>query len=393
MADRTGSGHAALDADTNNQIGGLFWHMRRNMHIVCGVPIDCVSMPQAMAAIDAAISARRRLFISTPNANFIRLAAEEPLFRESLFWSDLCLADGAPVVRFARWLGAPVPGRIAGSDLFDALSRDPPPSGGRRSIYFFGGEEGVGALASAAINARSTGLRCTGHSTPGFGSVESMSDAATLDRINAAQADILVVSLGARKGQEWLYRNRDRIHAPVMVHLGAVINFQAGRVARAPVLVRRAGLEWLWRIWEEPKLATRYAADLQALRREYFGNVLPARAMRRRAGRRESGVALTLEGGQALVTLRGVLSNDFIEDVRQVFLRAIASGLPIALRCEAAEYFASGVLGQIALLFRCAEENNLEVSVDGISTAARRCLTRNGLEARILGTREIQPNV
>jgi Glycosyl transferase WecG/TagA/CpsF family len=82
-----------------------------------------------------------------------------------------------------------------------------------------------------------------------------------IDKVNASEADFLAVSLGAKKGQLWLHRNHQRLAIPVRAHLGAAINFQAGTVKRAPPRLRAWGLEWLWRIKEEPQLWRRYGHD------------------------------------------------------------------------------------------------------------------------------------
>ena len=92
-----------------------------------------------------------------------------------------------------------------------------------------------------------------------------MSTPAIIDAINASDADFLAVALGAKKGQAWLQQNHARLRIPVRVHLGATINFQAGTLKRAPTLIQRLGLEWLWRIKEEPQLWRRYWNDGLAL--------------------------------------------------------------------------------------------------------------------------------
>src|SRR5207244_10946213 len=100
---------------------------------------------------------------------------------------------------------------------------------------------------------------------PGFGSVEEMSRDHIIDKVNAGAADFLAVSLGAKKGQLWLHRNHQRLTIPVRAHLGVTVNFQAGTVKRAPLRLRAWGLEWLWRIKEEPHLWRRYAHDGRVL--------------------------------------------------------------------------------------------------------------------------------
>ena len=230
----------------------------RKLCLVLGLPFDVIDLDTAVARIRAAVASRTRLFISTPNTNFVVAAMRDPAFRDSVFHSDLSLMDGTPLVWVARSMGIAIPQRVSGSDIFEALrlSGSPP-----ISVYFFGGQPGSAPAASAKINAAHGPMRCVGFDEAGFGSVEQMSDQATIERINASGADFLVVSLGAAKGQAWIEHNLSRIEVPVVSHLGAVVNFVAGSVNRAPVWIRGVGLEWLWRVKEEPHLWRRYFYD------------------------------------------------------------------------------------------------------------------------------------
>ena len=227
----------------------------RNVHCLLGLPFDAVGMPDAVRLVRAAADSRRPYFVSTPNVNFLIGCLGDRPFRHSVLNSDLSIADGMPLIWVARLLGVPLRERVAGSDLFMNLGVGAPRP---LRVYFFGGMEGVAAAASRALNASGSGLLCADFDTPGFGSVEQMSSPAQIARINESGADFLVVSLGAKKGQAWIERNRSLISVPVVSHLGAVLNFVAGTVSRAPVWMQRTGLEWLWRIKEEPALWRRY---------------------------------------------------------------------------------------------------------------------------------------
>lgn len=235
--------------------------VRRKVHLL-GIGFDVSSLDETVARLREAALTRQSLFLSTANVNFVVLAAKDAAFRESLEASDLCVPDGAPIVWVARLLRLPLKQRVAGADIFEALRNSP---GTPLRIYFFGGPPGTAARAGEVINAEGRGLVCVGFESPGYGGIESMSGAATIERINAADADFVVVSLGAQKGQAWIMRNRERLSAPIVSHLGAVVNFVTGGVLRAPRWMQRAGLEWAWRIRQEPHLATRYARDAAAL--------------------------------------------------------------------------------------------------------------------------------
>jgi N-acetylglucosaminyldiphosphoundecaprenol N-acetyl-beta-D-mannosaminyltransferase len=230
----------------------------RDLCLVLGLPFDVIDLDTAVARIRSAVASRTRLFISTPNTNFAVAAMRDSVFRDSVFHSDLSLMDGMPLVWAARLMGIEIPQRVSGSDLFEALRRQGSPP---ISVYFFGGQPGTAANAAAAINAANGPMRCVGFDEAGFGSVEAMSDQGTIERINASGADFLVVSIGAVKGQAWIEHNLPRLRVPVVSYLGAVVGFVAGSVKRAPPWMRRSGLEWLWRVKEEPHLWKRYAVD------------------------------------------------------------------------------------------------------------------------------------
>ena len=230
----------------------------REVHCILGLPFDAVNLAEAEQRIRAAATNRTPCFLSTPNLNFLIACRTDKPFRSSVINSDLSIADGMPLIWIARLLGIPIRERVAGSDLFETLRAQ---SSSRLSVYFFGGMEGVAETACRRLNAEKLGLTCVGYEYPGFASVLEMSSDENIAKINASGADFLVVSLGAKKGQTWIEHSRARITVPVISHLGAVVNFIAGNIDRAPIWMQRTGLEWLWRIKEEPGLWRRYASE------------------------------------------------------------------------------------------------------------------------------------
>src|SRR5262249_24439378 len=248
--------------------------LARNVYCVLGLLIDALDMPTILRRIDAAATNRTAYLISTPNLNFLVNSRADPEFRESVLDSDLCPADGMPIVWIARLIGVPIRQRVAVSDIFEAL-KAPDRLGQRLKVFLFGGAPGVAAAAARTLNAVPSGLSCVGTFDPGFGSVDEMSQDHIIDEVNAIDADFLAASLGAKKGQLWLHRNHKRFTIPIRAHLGTTINFQAGTVKRAPAWLRACGLEWLWRIREEPYLWRRYANDGRVLLRLIFTRILP----------------------------------------------------------------------------------------------------------------------
>ncbi|MGB6100040.1 MAG: WecB/TagA/CpsF family glycosyltransferase [Comamonas sp.] len=249
---------------------------------VAGLPFDAVDTAGAVQRVCTAMARQQRLFLSTPNLNFVVAAQSDAAFRASVLASDLSVADGMPVLWLARLQGTPLPERVAGSTLFEHLRAGEGQAllGRPIKVYFFGGPPGVAQKACDALNAEGRHMRGVGAHSPGFGTVEEMSAPAVIDAINASGADFLVVALGARKGQAWIMHNLDQLSVPVVSHLGAVVNFVAGTVERAPMAWQRWGLEWLWRIRQEPALYRRYVADGVVLLK------LMLRALVRKAGGR-----------------------------------------------------------------------------------------------------------
>ncbi|MDD3935990.1 MAG: WecB/TagA/CpsF family glycosyltransferase [Rhodoferax sp.] len=251
---------------------------RPHVHALLGLPFDLLSVQQTCDQIRKAIATRRRLFLTTPNVNFVAACVNNAPFRNSVIDSHCVVVDGMPLVWLGRWLGLPVPERVAGSSVFEQLQNTTPQPGQLPiRVYFFGGPPDAARMAAERINANPVGMVCVGHASPGFGSIETMSTPEILDAINASQADFLVVSLGAAKGQAWIQHNRKRLNTPVISHLGAVVNFSAQMLQRAPAFWQRAGLEWLWRIKEEPTLWRRYVSDAQVLLQLMVTRVLPAK--------------------------------------------------------------------------------------------------------------------
>jgi len=312
-----------------------------------GLPFDPIGLADAVDRIREAAFAGRRCWVATPNLNFAIAARSDAAFRDSVLSSDLSLIDGMPLVWIARLLGLPVRERVAGSDLFEALQAH---AGPPLAVYLFGGPPGVAARACERINARGGGTRCVGFDAAGYGGVESMSDGALIDRINGSGAHFVIVALGAQKGQAWIARNAARLVPPVLCHLGAVMNFSAGTVRRPPRWAQRSGLEWAWRIKEEPALWKRYWRDGAQAVRFVATRVVPAahaaRAQRRAVGGETPAVAIARSaagtilrpavgaGDGAAIALRGALA-ECVDDRRVTVdlsgLAAVGNGFAAAL--------------------------------------------------------------
>jgi len=268
--------------------------LERNVWCLLGLPFDAVTMDETIERIHHAVRTREKCFISTPNLNFLIASQKDSDFRDSVINSDLSVADGKPLIWIARLLNIPLPERVAGSDIIDRLIEN---EEGYKSIkvFFFGGQDGVAKEACEKLKAQSKGLQCVGFHNPGFGSIEEMSTPAIINAINQADADFIIVSLGAKKGQSWIQLNKNKLEAPVISHLGAVVNFIAGTVKRAPQMMQEFGLEWLWRIKEEPALYSRYILDGSSFINLLFTKVLIYRLVNKNNDKSTKKASITME--------------------------------------------------------------------------------------------------
>ncbi len=348
----------------------------RKVYCLLGLPFDAMDMTEVVRHLRQAARERRPCFLSTPNLTFLIGCRADSRFRDSVIHSDLSIADGMPLVWIAKFLGIPIRERIAGSSVFDALGND---ADERMSVFFFGGPEGVAAAACRRLNAESAGLACAGFESPGFGSLEDMSGNATIARINAANADFLVVSLGAKKGQAWIERNRARLSAPLVSHLGAVVNFVAGTVSRAPRWMQNSGLEWLWRIKEEPMLWRRYFREGLALLTLITTRVLPyawyLHRLKADAGKlANAGVEAREEEQVYVVRMRGVLTRRNVEPLRDFFARAVLAGKDVRLEMEEVTHVDSAFVGLVMLLQGHQTEHGRQVLLVRIQDTVRKVI-------------------
>ena len=350
--------------------------LSRNVVCIMGLPFDVIAMHEAVAQVRKAARQRVPFLVATPNLNFAVTARADESFRNSVMRSQLCLADGMPIVWISRLLGLPIRRRVSGADLFEALRDSGKPA---LKIFFFGGAPGVAGAACEQVNRRPGGVHCVGFESPGFGSVEEISGEDRIERINRADADFVVVSLGARKGQAWIERNRACLDAPVVSHLGAVVNFAAGTVRRAPVVLQRFGLEWVWRIKEERGLWRRYAGDAAALVRMLVGGVLPLVWQRIWTRRGSASPKVEIERIDSLATLKlaGVCAASHADLLRNAFAQA-AEAPQIRIDLSAVERIDPTVIGSLLLLKGGQQGPGRTLEMTGASAALKRQFRFNG---------------
>ncbi|HUG23783.1 WecB/TagA/CpsF family glycosyltransferase [Piscinibacter sp.] len=350
----------------------------RDVHCLLGLPFDAVDMATTVATVRDAARTGRRCFVSTPNLNFAMAARSDAAFRDSVLRSHLSLADGMPLVWVARLLNVPIRERIAGAGVFEQLREHSPPS---ITAYFFGGPPGAADAACESVNRSASGLRCVGAQAPGFGSVEEVSSDACIDPINRSGAQFVIAALGAKKGQAWLEHNAQRLRAPVLCHLGAVVNFAAGTVSRAPRWMQAAGMEWLWRIKEEPQLWRRYGADGVMFLRLLFTRVLPC-AWRIRRHAADSGQPATLSvderGPDTTIACGGAWTRDALAPLRAALAEAAQRRACVSLLLNEVSYVDSAFLGLLLIARGAFGDTSLNIA--GADTKVARLFYLHGAE-------------
>jgi N-acetylglucosaminyldiphosphoundecaprenol N-acetyl-beta-D-mannosaminyltransferase len=338
-----------------------------------GVPIDAINMEKAVARLETARRLSTRCFMSTPNLNFAIQSQQDANFRDSVCRSDLSLADGMPLVWLSICMGLPIRERLSGSSLFEILRKA---QSKPWRVFFLGGPKGVAQQACLSLAKDEASMTPVGLIDPGFIDVKNMNRQDIVDCINEAKPDMLVVALGAQKGQAWISDHLTQLQVPVVSHLGAVVNFVAGTVSRAPMWVQKLGMEWLWRIKEEPYLWRRYWLDAHGLLRIGFHQVLPlvlTKLLRQLKvscfGIKPCVVLESLNELAFCLTLQGDCVVSTLRPVRDAFTIAWHSGKYVEVNCSDVTYFDAHFVALLLLLDTGLRDVGRRLSLTGLSSA------------------------
>ncbi|MGH7762050.1 MAG: WecB/TagA/CpsF family glycosyltransferase [Candidatus Dormibacteraceae bacterium] len=220
---------------------------------VLGVRVDCLDMQATLDRIEKLVSAGGSHLVATVNPEFIMRARRDPQFARVLESADLCLADGTGVVWAARRQGCSMSAPVTGTDLIPRLAALCAKQGFR--LFLLGAEQGVAEGLAALLRAEHPELAVAAHA----GSPDPSADDETVSLIRAQRAQVLLVAFGAPKQELWIDRLKDRAGVSVGVGVGGAFDYLTGRVPRAPVWMRRAGLEWLFRLVYQPWRVRRMA--------------------------------------------------------------------------------------------------------------------------------------
>lgn len=214
-------------------------------------------MAEVLTTIAGWIGKGRQHYVCVTGVHGVMESQRDPALMEIHNRSGLTVPDGMPLV-WAGWAaGAPWMDRVYGPDLMLAVCERAVEEGW--TSYLFGGKEGVADLLAERFQERFPGLQIVGTHSPPFRSPTPQEDEAALAAINTANPDIVWVGLSTPKQERWMADHIDRLDARVLVGVGAAFDFHAGLVPQAPRFLHRTGLEWAYRLVQEPRrLGPRY---------------------------------------------------------------------------------------------------------------------------------------
>lgn len=214
---------------------------------ILGLCVDSVSYDELLVYVDAWVASGRPHQIVTLNTEMLVMAHDDAGLCQTLNQTDLIVADAAGLVLAARLLGQPLRERITGSDGIHRLSAHCAQRGYRP--FFLGAAPGVAEIVAQQLASTYGELEVAGTYA---GSPRIEDEAKVIKQVREAKPDLLFVAYGVPAEEKWIARNRDRLGVPVMIGVGGSFDFVAGVTKRAPVWMRRVGLEWLYRLMREP---------------------------------------------------------------------------------------------------------------------------------------------
>ncbi len=210
------------------------------------------SKARLLAELEKKISSRHKIFMVTPNPEFVVFAQANPWFKKILKQADLAIPDGVGLVWASKLLGSPIKERISGTDLMENLCQLAAKKGW--SVYLFGGWPGVAQKALAVLKKRYPGLKGWAESGPKLeiGNWKLEIEEKWLKEINKKKPTFLFVAFGMGKQEKFIADNWPDLKVKLAMGVGGAFDYISGETPRAPNWLRKIGFEWLYRLIREP---------------------------------------------------------------------------------------------------------------------------------------------
>jgi N-acetylglucosaminyldiphosphoundecaprenol N-acetyl-beta-D-mannosaminyltransferase len=228
---------------------------------ILGVGVSAIDMSAALECIEGWVSNCQPNYVCVANTHSINECYRDAEFRRIHSAAGLVTPDGMPLVWLLRWMGYRHVERVYGPDLMLAVcSRGLGP--GYRHFLYGGWPSNVVERLAARLRERFPGIAIAGTHCPPFRPLTAEEDREVIAKINASHPDIVWVGLGAPKEERWVSEHLGKLTAPVLIGVGAAFDFHAGVKRQAPRWMMRAGIEWLFRLLQEPRrLGPRYLVN------------------------------------------------------------------------------------------------------------------------------------
>lgn len=220
---------------------------------ICNIQVDRYSFDQVVDLITNHVVANKApKYVVTPNAQHIVSLQRDARFREIYRQAFLAVPDGVSLLWAAKLFNTPLSGRVNGTDLFEQLCQISAKKG--LKVFMLGGRPQAADKAAQVLKAKHPNLNIVGTYCPPYGFESNPTELQQINSaITAAAPDILFVGLGAPKQEYWIYENYLKVGVPISLGIGVSFELVAGVVERAPKLMQKTGLEWLFRLFAEPR--------------------------------------------------------------------------------------------------------------------------------------------
>ncbi|MHC4165665.1 MAG: WecB/TagA/CpsF family glycosyltransferase [Planctomycetota bacterium] len=224
--------------------------LQTRRHEILSIRFDLIAYEIAMKTIERWRAGGQRQYVAITNPHSVLLCHRDELMRQATLRAGMVLPDGVGILLAARLLGYHHSGRATGPTLMLKLCEWGTRKGYRH--FFLGGAEGVAAKLAENLSSEYPSLKVAGIYCPPFRPLTDKEDRLTVEQINRTKPDIVWVGLGAPKQEKWMAEHVGRINATALIGVGAAFDFHSGNVRWAPALIRRLGLEWAYRLIQEP---------------------------------------------------------------------------------------------------------------------------------------------
>lgn len=238
-----------------DQIIQLLSHSSLKMKInILGVLINKLSKTGVLGRIETFLADGKQHYIVTPNPEMVMAAEKDKEFLEILNKADLTVPDGFGLILASHYLRRPLEERVTGVDLMLDICRLAEQK--KCSVFFLGGDEGVAKKTTDTLQKKIPQLKIAGAESGGIINNQELtiSNQQLLEKINNTKPDILFVAFGAGKQEKWIvYNSKNLSTVKIAMGVGGAFDFISGKIKRAPRSIQKIGLEWLWRLFMQPK--------------------------------------------------------------------------------------------------------------------------------------------